>query len=218
MAKSDKDKAPDPQEDKDKETPAETESDDDGKVTLTKDELAQQIADALKADREKRKKKEKAKQREAEPDDDEEEQEDPEEVIRKAELRAATAEQERDEAKKQALLAQVENKLRDYLALNMRQFIGNAPDIMLHIEKALTANAKEGEIARLIESHAKAFAERSKAVSRPASGAPLGGARSRVGGVTGTDDPDQRRTADRAVAVKAEASTPARWSTINYQG
>ena len=196
-----KDDAPDPQ--------AEA-GDDEGKLTLTQKELDDRIAaaveDGVKKAREKAKQKAKAKAKrqeaEAEDGDDDEAEEDPAEIVRDAETRAAKAEQERDLAMKEALMARVENKLNAYLALNLREFMGNAPDIMLHIEKALSPGAKDAEIARLIESHSKAFSERVKAARRPASGATPGGlARSpRTSGLTGRsdDEPAPRQQPGRA--------------------
>lgn len=192
-------------------------------LKLTKDELEQKIADALKADREKRKAKEK-KQKEREADDDEngDDEEDAAEVISKAERRAAEAEQERDQAIKEALLAKVENKLRDYLTINFREFIGNAPDIMLHIEKALSPKSSEQEVARLIKSHAEAFVERTKAARRPASGAPAGGARglSRPNVPGGSPAPaGEDREQRRAVVAKSEAGAAHKpFSTIHWNG
>lgn len=215
--------APNPQTDKDADADA-------GKLALTQDELDAKIADAVKAavkaDRKERQKAQKQKQKqqeEANADDgdadEDDDAEDPAEIAAKAETRAARAEQERDQAVKEALLAKVENKLRDYLALNLREFIGNAPDIMLHIERALPAGAKEQEIQRTIESHAKAFAERTKAVRKPASGAPMGGARSpRASGFTGgggEEEPVRRPAAASGNRAEAPSSRP--FSHLNWQ-
>lgn len=202
-----------------------TEATDGDKLTLTAEELdakiAEAVAAAVKADRKKAKAKAKTKahpQDDAEDAEDEDDTEDADEIVRKAETRAALAEQRAAEAEKKATLAVVENKLRDYLALNFRDLIGNAPDIMLHVEKALTPGAKDAEIARLIDSHSKAFAERTKAARRPTMGATVGGARGRIAGVTSgtTDNPTDRQAAAAAANVQAASASPRPWSTLNY--
>jgi hypothetical protein len=157
-----------------KEKPAEESAPEDEPVTLSKAELQKLIDEnraeaqetALKEEKEKRKQAEKEKRRRerAERGEDEEE-EDPAEIAKAAELRAAEAEQRAAEAEKKALMADVSVRLRDYLTAdnNLKPYLGNAPDIMLHVERALTPNATEQAITRLIESHVKAFVERSKA-------------------------------------------------------
>lgn len=211
-----KDPAPPPQDDKGDDSKVET-------LSLTQEDLDAKIADAVKAavreDRKAQKKAAKLKQRDDDdPDPDDDPEEDAAEIISKAEARAAKAEQEAAAAKKEALLARVENKLNAHLALNFRDFMGNAPDIMLHIAAALTPDAKDGEIARLIDSHTKAFVERTKATRKPASGAPIGGARGRLAGlVGGTSDNEGDRT---AVAAAAKAGVPANsrpFSHLNWQ-
>lgn len=212
-----KDKAPPPQDDKGDDSKVET-------LSLSQEELDAKIADAVKAavkaDRKAQKKAANQRQPPADdPDPDDDPEEDAAEIISKAEARAAKAEQEATAAKKEALLARVENKLNAHLALNFRDFMGNAPDIMLHIAAALTPDAKEGEIARLIDSHTKAFVERTKATRKPASGAPIGGARGRLAGlVGGTSDNEGDRTAARAAAASGNAAPRRAFSQVNWNG
>lgn len=213
MAEAANPTAPNPQPEK--------EAADDGAITITQADLDAKIAEAITAavaaDRKAQRQKQKAKAK-AQTEDDGDEDEDDEdatEIIRKAELAKATAEQERDAAKKEALLAKVENKLRDWLALNAREFLGSAPDIMLHIERAITADAKDGEVARLIESHAKAFMERNKGLRKV--GAPVAAGRNRIAGIPGAENVEDRQVA----AAAARTGPPVdgqRWSTLNYHG
>lgn len=225
---SKKDNAPTPQpqqgEQEQDEAAESAEETGDEAVSLTPDELnakiQEAVAAAVKKERAKAKKKA-AKAAEVEDDadeDDDDDGEDADEVISKAEARAARAEQEAAAAKKEALLAKVENKLNAYLALNFRDLIGNAPDIMLHIERALTPDAKEGEIARLIEAQSKAFADRVKAARKPASGAPP--ARNRISGLVGgtSDNPTDRTAAAAATTAQNGAAGYRPFSTINWHG
>jgi hypothetical protein len=183
------------------------------KLELTPDELEAKLQEArdaaIKDEREKRKQAEKEKRRRErqERGEDEEPEEDPAEIVRKAEARAATAEQERDEAKKTALLAKVENKLRAYLLDNFKEFVGNTLDIMLHIEKALDPNATEQAIVRLIESHSKAFVERTKA-ARTTNTNPVV-TRSKITGIT----PERENK-----TVTREQQPARQFSSINWHG
>jgi hypothetical protein len=211
-----KDKAPNPQDDK------ADEGDKPEALTLTQEQLDAKIAEAITAavaaDRKAQRQKQKAKAK-AQPQDDEDgddEEEDSAEIIRKAEQKAAEAAQRADEAEKKALLAEVKGKLTDWLGLNARDFIGNAPDIMLHIERQLSPGAKDGEVARVIEANAKAFIERTKA-ARGKVGNPVAAGRNRIAGVPGADNPEDRQVA----AAAARTGPPVdgqRWSTLNYHG
>jgi hypothetical protein len=50
--------------------------------------------------------------------------------------------------------------LRDHLADKHPDYLANAPDIMLHVEKHLAADAKPADVKKLIEEQSKAFADR----------------------------------------------------------
>lgn len=183
------------------------------KVELTPEELEAKLAEArelaLKEDREKRKQKEKekrAEERKARGEDEEEE--DPAEVIKAAEQRAAEAEQRAAEAEKKSLMADVNVKLRDYLTsdTNLKPYLGNAPDIILHIERALPKDATDQAIHRLIESHTKAFVERSKQ------------------GRTGTVQPSISRSKITGIQTEprdtrtSTVNTDRPFSTVNWHG
>lgn len=70
------------------------------------------------------------------------------------------AEAEAAEANRRAQLAEVNIKLRDYLAEKHPDYLANAADIMLHVEKQLKPDAKPEDVAKLIAEQAKAFVER----------------------------------------------------------
>lgn len=203
-------------------------SDDKPNLPQTQEELDAFVEAAFEArEQEKRKKAaakaKREKEREAEADDDDEdEREDAEEIIRKAETRAARAEQERDAAVRRAQLSEVKDRLRDYLFTNHRAYLANDVDIMAHIEKALTPNAKDGEIGRLIESHTKAFVDRVKAAAKPASGAPQGGTRGRnLASLVAQSRPDADDDARRVVTPKsgsAQQPTHRPFAQIHWNG
>jgi hypothetical protein len=183
------------------------------RIELTEDELTERITAAVTAAREedktKRKQAEKEKRdRERRERGEDEEEEDPKEVIAKAEKRAADAEQEAAQAKRDATIAKIENKLRDYLVGNYKEFLGNATDIMLHIEKALTPDATEQAISRLIEAHTKSFVERVKQ-AKGSHGAPAGGIRRLPLGT-----PPQPATEER----QQKAESARKFQTLNWHG
>jgi vacuolar-type H+-ATPase subunit E/Vma4 len=73
----------------------------------------------------------------------------------------AEAEREkREAAERRAQLAEVNVALRDHLADKHPDYLANAPDIMLHVEKHLAADAKPADVKKLIEEQSKAFADR----------------------------------------------------------
>jgi hypothetical protein len=58
-------------------------------------------------------------------------------------------------------LLKVDRQLRDYLAdETRREYLGNAPDIMLHVEKRLEPDAKPEAVTKLIADEVKAFMDR----------------------------------------------------------
>lgn len=126
------------------------------KVTLTKAELKQQIEDALKAEREAaaetaRKAKEAA---DAEALTAEAKKKGDYEALEKAANERTAA------AERRAQLAEVNIELRDHLAKTHGDYLANAPDIMLHVQGKLAADAKTVDITKLIAEEAKAFVER----------------------------------------------------------
>jgi hypothetical protein len=208
--------------------PAEEETDEEGegggggdapkKLEITEQELQDRIqaatAEAIKADRAERKKKEKQRKRDEEQaESEDEDEEDPREIISAAEQRAADAEQRAAEAEKKATMADVGVRLRDYLTANYKEFIGNAPDIILHIERALSAAPKEQEIIRLIEAQSKAFVERTK-TARGNQNNQISASRSKL---TGTNQQAQQGETRTITRTDQPESRP-RFSTINWHG
>lgn len=193
------------------------------KLELTEQELQDRIeaatVAAVKADRDEQKKKAREKKKQLareEAEEDEEEQEDPKEIIANAETRAAEAEQRAAEAEKKALMADVNVRLRDYLTANFKEFVGNAPDIILHIERALSENAKEQEIIRLIEAQSKAFVERTKS-ARAASTNAINANRSKlIGG--GQQGQQQEQRESRNISGRREDQPQPRFAAINWHG
>lgn len=185
---------------------------DDGKLTLTQAELDQRIAAATeaaaKAERDRavadrQREKEEAERKKAEEQGEYQKVAQQEEAKRKeAEARAAAAE-------RRALLADVNVQLRDHLAATdaLKPFLGNAPDIMLHVEKKLGDDAKPDDIAKLIDAEAKSFAARTTAGKGAAGGAPAGGQRGKL--PAGQHSPETRQP---------PARQRGRFSTLNYHG
>jgi membrane protein involved in colicin uptake len=154
------------------------------KLQLTEAELQQKIADAtnaaLAAERKKREEAD-AKALEEGERKKAEEQGEYQKLAEADRAKREAAEQQRDEAIRRAQLAEVNIQLRDYLAADDRkQFLANAPDIMLHVEKELAPDAKSEDVAKLIEKKTAEFVARTAPAKAGAQGAPSGGARGKL--------------------------------------
>lgn len=194
---------------------------DDSPLTFSKADLQKLIDDNRKeaaesaakdaiAKREEEEKKARLKRRAK---DAEESEEDLVDAATKAEARAAEAEQRAAAAERKALLKDVEVKLRDYLALNHKEYLGNALDIMLHVEKAVPIDATDALITRIIDAQAKAFVERSKAARGTGGGAPGSAVRGRMAG-TGQQQTNQT---SQQQGERQTAAAP-RFRTLNWHG
>ena len=76
-------------------------------------------------------------------------------------------------------------RLRDHLAdpaNKLDAYLPNAPDIMLHVERALPADAKPEDVAKVIAEQARAFAERTPRAVKGGAPAPV----SRTGPASGS--------------------------------
>lgn len=159
----------------------------------------------------------KRKRREAEEDDaDEDEGDADDDEGEKARVAVAAAKQEATEANRRAQIAEVGVLLRDHLTEKYKEFVGNAKDIILHIEKDLPDNPKPAEIQRLIADHSRAFVERIRN-AKGAHGAPAGGTRGKLPqgspiGVGGAVSGEDRSMKPR------EASPRRPFQTINWHG
>jgi hypothetical protein len=154
------------------------------KLELTEQELHERtnaaVKSALDAERKKRdsddaKTREEAERKKAE------EQGEFQKIAAQADEKREKAEKDRDDALRRAQLAEVNVQLRDYLAHDDRKaFLANAPDIMLHVEKELPADAKPEDVAKLIEKKTAEFIARTAPTKGGAHGAPAGGARGKL--------------------------------------
>lgn len=134
------------------------------KIELTEDELNARIFAAAEAERkrladERQREKEEAERKKAE------EQGEYQKIAKQEEEKRTAAEQKAAAAERRAQLAEVNIALRDHLAGDdaRRAYLNNAPDIMLHVEKALAADAKPEDVAKLIEKETAAFIQRTGA-------------------------------------------------------
>jgi hypothetical protein len=83
-----------------------------------------------------------------------------EELATKEQQKRTQAEERAAQAERRAQLAEVNVALRDHLADKHPDYLANAPDIMLHVEKHLAPDAKPTDVAKVIADEAKAFADR----------------------------------------------------------
>jgi hypothetical protein len=91
----------------------------------------------------------------------------------------------REQADRRAQMAEVNVNLRDHLAEKHADYLPNAADIMLHIERKLAASAKPDDVRKLIEAEAEAFVKRTpRQVNKGGAGAPppAGGSRLNLSG------------------------------------
>lgn len=171
-------------------TPAAPPAKDPKKIELTEDEIQARIDAAVK----------KRDDDAAKKDADAKAKAEEEEAKKRGEFEkiAATAEEKRKAAEdkaaaseRRAQLAEVKGQLHDHLADKHPDYVRNATDIMLHVEKKLPADAKPDDIAKLIEEEAKSFVERTPRASST-SGAPGGATRGKIPSGTVVPPPDDK--------------------------
>jgi dTMP kinase len=125
-------------------------------------------------------------------------------VAEQEQTKREAAEQKAAEAERRAQLAEVNVSLRDHLASKHPDYLSNAADIMLHVEKTLAPDAKPDAVAKLIEEQAKAFVERTPR-QKPIGGAPPAPTRG------------NRIPENLPAKPSGEARRP-RWSQMTYRG
>ena len=67
---------------------------------------------------------------------------------------------EREQLAREVRSLKVSQQLRDHLAATHADYVGNAVDILPHVERQIADDTTEAQIARLIEKESAAFAER----------------------------------------------------------
>jgi hypothetical protein len=163
--------------------PGEGEKDDAGdkseepKLTLTQAELDARIKAAReeerrKAEEAKKKEKETAEAEEARKRGEFEKLADQEKTKREA------AEQERDRLNRENRMLKIERQLAAHLESTHKDYTANAADIMLHVEKKVSAETSDDDVKKIIAEESKAFVERTP--RKLANGAPAANPRSRI--------------------------------------
>lgn len=137
------------------------------KIELTEEELEAKINEKLEAH--KAKAKEKADKDKA----DAEEKAKNEKLLAEGQWKELEKKKDLEiqEANHRAMLADVNVKLRDHLTAKHPEYLANAVDIMVHIEREVKNDTKPEEVVKIIEAQAKAFVDRTPK-AKPAGGLP----------------------------------------------
>lgn len=168
---------------------------------IPEDEVQRRITAALE-ERDRKAAEEKQREKEEREREEAEKRGEFQKVAEQEQAKREQAEEKAAAAERRAQLAEVNVQLRDHLASKHPDYLSNAADIMLHVEKALPADAKPEAVAKLIDEQAKAFVERTPR-QKPIGGAPANIGRSNpIPTNVPKPNPEARRTRWSALASR----------------